>query len=206
MAQADIKQRGSAHVVIIICLVIALITALGWIFWQNFVHKEATKKDTELVVVKKHDTATNDSITEPSSTQFSQADLSKANDVVKNVNDCSVNSGTHSNVLILSDREYINDQSQVVLSSGKIQSLGDSSVSKYIGAVNDKNTWLLLTGGCGSQASFFILKKDNSAWKLIQESGNNIFDCSTIDGTSISSDGFLKKCYDFKADKERDIK
>ncbi len=47
------SQQGSVHVVITICLVVALIFALGWIFWQNFIHKEATKKDTELVVIDK---------------------------------------------------------------------------------------------------------------------------------------------------------
>jgi len=30
------RQSGSAHIIIIICLVLALATALGWIFWQNF--------------------------------------------------------------------------------------------------------------------------------------------------------------------------
>lgn len=32
-----IYQSGSAHVVIIVCLAVALLGALGWIFWQNFV-------------------------------------------------------------------------------------------------------------------------------------------------------------------------
>ncbi|HEY1085729.1 MAG TPA: hypothetical protein VGE34_03330 [Candidatus Saccharimonadales bacterium] len=42
------KQSGSAHVVIIIVLVLALLTSLGWIFWQNFIYKEpvVTKTDT----------------------------------------------------------------------------------------------------------------------------------------------------------------
>ena len=46
-------QQGSAHVVIVICLVLALLTALGWIFWQNFVHKEEPQKETDVVVVEK---------------------------------------------------------------------------------------------------------------------------------------------------------
>lgn len=33
------NQSGSAHAVIIISLVLVLITALGWIFWQNFIYK-----------------------------------------------------------------------------------------------------------------------------------------------------------------------
>ncbi len=55
------QQQGSAHAVVVIVLVLALITALGWIFYQNFVYKAPTKKDTELVVIdksKKQDTNT----------------------------------------------------------------------------------------------------------------------------------------------------
>lgn len=46
-------QQGSAHVIVTICLVLGLITALGWIFYQNFILKEPVQKDTELVVVDK---------------------------------------------------------------------------------------------------------------------------------------------------------
>jgi hypothetical protein len=37
------KQTGSAHTVIIIVLVLALLGVLGFVFWQNFVNKPATK-------------------------------------------------------------------------------------------------------------------------------------------------------------------
>lgn len=43
-------EQGDAHSVVIICLVLALIAALGWIFYQNVIHKEASRKDTELAV------------------------------------------------------------------------------------------------------------------------------------------------------------
>ncbi|HEY0965077.1 MAG TPA: hypothetical protein VGE13_01210 [Candidatus Saccharimonadales bacterium] len=48
-------QRGSAHIVIIICLVLALVTTLGWVFYQNFIYKETPNKDTDLIVVEKKD-------------------------------------------------------------------------------------------------------------------------------------------------------
>lgn len=47
------KQQGSAHVVITIVLILTLLTALGWIFWQNFIHKEPASKNSEVVVVDK---------------------------------------------------------------------------------------------------------------------------------------------------------
>jgi hypothetical protein len=37
------KQTGSAHIVIVIVLVLALLGALGFVFWQNFVNKPATQ-------------------------------------------------------------------------------------------------------------------------------------------------------------------
>ncbi|HEY1085434.1 MAG TPA: hypothetical protein VGE34_01770 [Candidatus Saccharimonadales bacterium] len=49
------SQQGSAHVVAIICLVLALVTALGWVFYQNFIYREPTKTDTELLTVEKKD-------------------------------------------------------------------------------------------------------------------------------------------------------
>lgn len=39
------SQNGSAHVVIIVCLVLALTGALGWIFWQNFISKDEASKN-----------------------------------------------------------------------------------------------------------------------------------------------------------------
>jgi len=39
------NQTGSAHLIIIITLVIALLGSLGFVFWQNFVQdKTDTKK------------------------------------------------------------------------------------------------------------------------------------------------------------------
>lgn len=42
-----LSQKGSAHIVIIIILVVALLGTLGFIFWQNFINKEPTPKQTE---------------------------------------------------------------------------------------------------------------------------------------------------------------
>lgn len=41
--------------VVVICLSLGLAVALGWIFYQNFIHKEPENKETELVVVGKDD-------------------------------------------------------------------------------------------------------------------------------------------------------
>jgi hypothetical protein len=40
MINKTLSQKGSAHVVIIVILVIALLGTLGFVFWQNFIHKD----------------------------------------------------------------------------------------------------------------------------------------------------------------------
>jgi hypothetical protein len=40
MIKTSSKQTGSAHVVIIVILIIALISTLGFVFWQNFIAKD----------------------------------------------------------------------------------------------------------------------------------------------------------------------
>jgi len=42
------SQIGSIHVVVTICLVLALLTALGWIFWQNFLQKADTQSHKDM--------------------------------------------------------------------------------------------------------------------------------------------------------------
>lgn len=41
------KQQGSAHVVIVVILVVALLSALGFIFWQNFVKQDDPKPESK---------------------------------------------------------------------------------------------------------------------------------------------------------------
>lgn len=43
------SQKGFAHAFLIIGLVVALVGALGFVFWQNFVHKEPVVTNTEVV-------------------------------------------------------------------------------------------------------------------------------------------------------------
>ena len=44
-----IEQNGSVHVVVVVTLVLVLVVALGFIFWQNFIHKEPNVTKTETV-------------------------------------------------------------------------------------------------------------------------------------------------------------
>lgn len=55
------QQKGSAEVVAIGVLVLALLLALGWIFYQNFYNQDTVKKDTEAVAIDKDDSMNHES-------------------------------------------------------------------------------------------------------------------------------------------------
>ena len=47
------QQKGFAHAFLIIGLVIALLGALGFVYWQNFIYEEPTVTKTEVIKVDK---------------------------------------------------------------------------------------------------------------------------------------------------------
>lgn len=47
------RQRGSTEVVVIACLVLLLVGALGWIFWQNVMGKESNQQSGSSAVADK---------------------------------------------------------------------------------------------------------------------------------------------------------
>ena len=47
------RQSGFAHAFLIIGLIVAIVVALGFIFWQNFIYKEPVTNKTETQVIKK---------------------------------------------------------------------------------------------------------------------------------------------------------
>ncbi len=42
MINKNLSQKGSAHVVIVVILVVALLGVLGFVFWQNFINKSSS--------------------------------------------------------------------------------------------------------------------------------------------------------------------
>lgn len=48
-------QKGFAHAVLVIGLIVTLVGALGFIFWQNFIHKEPVATNDPVVVVERQE-------------------------------------------------------------------------------------------------------------------------------------------------------
>lgn len=55
------NQTGSAHVIIIVILVIVVLGAVGFMFWQNFINKPAANDTTNQMTQQKETPSTTDS-------------------------------------------------------------------------------------------------------------------------------------------------
>jgi hypothetical protein len=69
------SQKGSAHAFIIIILIVAIIGALGFVFWQHFLSKESTPTATPVVTAPdmiRYDTADQSGVTITSATDVAK--------------------------------------------------------------------------------------------------------------------------------------
>lgn len=57
MKYKRISENGSIHLVVTISLTLALLAALGWIFWQNFIYKTPVVGDRNLGTINRKETA-----------------------------------------------------------------------------------------------------------------------------------------------------
>ena len=64
------KKQGSKQTVAIIVLSLALLTALGWIFYQNFIFKQTPQKDTEIIAVNKNKSSVDKEKTDKASSSW----------------------------------------------------------------------------------------------------------------------------------------
>lgn len=62
------KHQGSMQAVATLCLVLVLLTALGWIFWQNFIYKAP--------VVTNSSATTKPTVTTPANKTYTSGDVS----------------------------------------------------------------------------------------------------------------------------------
>ncbi len=203
--QKTSRQQGSVLAVVTICLGLALVTALGWIFWQNFIFKEAKQKDTEIIAIKKHDKASEStpSQTTPAPVSFSAADLSNLKTLASS-QQCGLDAQEYTRVKVLSTGQSV-DNAQIVGSDGTKQAIGQAGVTPYQGAVDEHNTWAFMSGGCGSQATGFLFRHDtDGTWKLIAKAGNTMFACSSVDNKGVPA-SFMAKCWDDARNQERAI-
>ncbi len=166
------QQIGFAHAFLIIGLIVALVGALGFIFWQNFIHKEPVVTKTEVVKTDSNNKANDES----QKTEVSKAPLTKAALVEALPNGCSLGISDGSN-------DFDVNKLTKVIKSGP--SLGPIEYKQH-GRINENQTWVYVAGGCGSNAGAFALKDDAGTWKLVAyHTGDAWFGCEKVDGLDI---------------------
>lgn len=189
MISKNLSQKGSAHVVIIVILVVALLGTLGFVFWQNFVYKEP--------IVKVAEEDVNNNVKEESA-ETVKAPLTKvalATALPKLPEQCDLGISDGS-------KEFdVNKLTNVTSSSERLGPLE----YKQPGRVSEDKTWVYAAGGCGSHAGAFVFKDDVGTWKLVSyHLGSAWFDCEKVDGAGIPKE-VVGLCFDHKTNKERAI-
>lgn len=165
-------QKGFAHAFLIIGLVVALIGALGFVFWQNFIYKEPVVTKTEVVEVEKDDSKSENIVQEPA---YSFQDAIEEIQKVVSAEGC-IGSGA-------SDDSFSFTQ---VSDEGKF-------TGKNV--VNEKLTHAYMAYGCGSQGVSALLKKEGSSWMLLNEDARIYHMCKVVRGQGFPS-SVVDKCYE----------
>jgi len=169
------KQTGSAHVVIIIILILALLGTLGFIFWQNYINKDLANQNSTTGIQSVED----------DSVSTYQAALYTLDDAVAGINKTLLESGC-------SDSGVSN-----AILKNAFKQVSDSDPYTYQGGASKINTGLsyaFVQYGCGSQGSVALLKKANDTWILISEDARGYPMCEIVRGQSFPV-SIVEKCY-----------
>lgn len=167
------KQNGSIHLVIIIILVVALLGALGVIFYQNFINKDTTTQDFMVGTQSVED----DSDSPIETYTFDNA----VTDINKTLLEKGCGGSGMSSAIATDTFKEVDDSTQYTYQRG---------VSK----INAGLSYAFVQYGCGSQGSVALLKKTNDEWILVSEDARMYPMCDSIRGQGFPS-SIIDKCY-----------
>lgn len=166
------QQKGFAHAFLVIGLVVALAGTLGFICWQNFIHKEPIATKGEVIKMGSADKSTDDF----QEAEISKAPLTKSALATALPSDCNLGISDESNDFDVTKLTKVTESSP---------SLGPLEYKQH-GRVNEDQSWIYVAGGCGSNAGAFVLEDNAGKWKLAAyHTGDAWFDCKKIDGLDI---------------------
>lgn len=176
------RQTGSAHVAIIMILVVAILGLLGYVFWQNFIfHKSVV---TTAKVDASTSTATNVSEATSGAQVVAQTPAYTLDDAVAGIN------------LTLST-QACDGKYSATLSKGGFKQVSNTEAFKYQGGVsiiNNDFTYTYVQYGCSSSGEVSLLKRVDNTWKLISKDARIYPMCDLVrdQGFPIS---VVDKCY-----------
>jgi hypothetical protein len=174
MIHTSRKQTGSAHIVIIIILVVALLGALGFVLYQNLSNKDSANKVS---------TETTQSEGGPYSAIETPA--YSFNDALTGINKTLLEEGCNGSGV-----------SQPI-AGDMFKQVDDSAPYTYQGGqskINTGLTYAFVQYGCGSQGSVALLKKTNNEWKLVSEGTREYPLCDSVKGHGFPV-SIIDKCY-----------
>jgi hypothetical protein len=180
MTKKSSKQKGSAHIIIIVILVIALLGTLGFIFWQNI----SSKDEGSISTKTSSDTEVQET---PKSSAYSLSDAVQGINATLKGNVCSGKAQVKED-----DFVQVKDTDSFEYRGGKT-------------IINDQFTYAYVQYGCGSQGSIALMKRGQVDWKIVSEDVRIYPRCETIAGENFPS-AIVDKCYDTNTSTEpRDI-
>jgi len=185
-------QQGSAHIVTIICLVAALVFALGWIFWQNFMYKTPTVTNAD---VTKVDTSKDDSTQDVSAlpqdidyTTIKNPDNTKGL-ILKSAADIQARTDLSDSLKVflvttldeytdkIKNAEGCKDSGNVEVSFGLNRVYKQKYVTGGLGGSSD----------CGAGGAAYLWADVDGGWRQVSGTQNVGFSCGDLEKYSIPS-------------------
>lgn len=173
MIKNSSSQNGSAFAVIIIVLVVATVSALGFIFWQSNIKHDNVAQDSKTNQANK--TAP---IIEKESYVLTEA--------VKEIN------------TVLSTQVCGFQGSATDLNESDFIKVSDTNIFSYQGGksfIDEKFKYAYVQYGCGSQGSVALLKRTDDNWKLISDDARIYPMCEAVRGEGFPV-SIVDKCYE----------
>lgn len=175
------KQRGSIEGVIIICLVLALVTALGWIFWQNFMHKESETKNTDVVIVEKKEQKKEQELNQ--NIVYSPAVVVSSNDGLGKLAEAPAQF-----------KAFINDKYLKSNAGYMAECKAGVTVERIYKQSYAIGGFGVVEGGCAGGARLLWAKDSSGAWTEVAATQNAGFDCAALKKYSVPSEIAGKEC------------
>jgi hypothetical protein len=169
------KQTGSAHIIIVIILVVALFGALGFVLYQNFINEDLANKDSKETIQSTKGSP--DSAIETPTYTF--------DDALAGINRTLLEKGCGGSGV-----------SEAIVKD-TIKEVDDFASYTYQGGLSKINTGLsyaFVQYGCGSQGSVALLKKTNNEWTLVSEEAREHPMCDNVRGQEFPA-SIIDKCY-----------
>jgi hypothetical protein len=169
------KQTGSAHIVIVIILVLALLSALGFVLYQHFTNKDSANKDSS------------------ETTQSAEGGLDSAIEAPPYTFDDAL-TGINKTLLV---KGCSGSGVSEAITKDMFKEVDDSESYTYQGGLSKINSGLsyaFVQYGCGSQGSVALLKKTNDEWTLVSEDARVYPMCDNVKGQGFPA-SIIDKCY-----------